>query len=112
MCLVSPSPAFLNSSVPKHHTDHTPGCMGAAPTAAMGWSSTKTQPNPYFKQSSAENGNWYWRVTPWIMPCVTIVPVGGRGALPGMPRVQKQSAEKLHASCLSPRNSAGADAQI
>ena len=22
----------------------------------------------------AENGNWYWRVTPWIMPCVTIVP--------------------------------------
>src|SRR5690242_9422528 len=53
MCFVSPSPAFLNSSVPKHHTDHTPGCMGAAPTAAMGWSSTKTQPNPYFKQSSA-----------------------------------------------------------
>ncbi|MGH6995333.1 MAG: Rieske 2Fe-2S domain-containing protein [Stellaceae bacterium] len=22
----------------------------------------------------AENGNWYWRVTPWVMPCVTIVP--------------------------------------
>ena len=22
----------------------------------------------------AENGNWYWRITPWIMPCVTIVP--------------------------------------
>ena len=22
----------------------------------------------------AEHGNWYWRVTPWVMPCVTIVP--------------------------------------
>lgn len=22
----------------------------------------------------AENAKWYWRVTPWIMPCVTIVP--------------------------------------
>lgn len=22
----------------------------------------------------AENGNWYWRVTPWVMPCITIVP--------------------------------------
>ena len=22
----------------------------------------------------AENGNWYWRITSWIMPCVTIVP--------------------------------------
>lgn len=22
----------------------------------------------------AENGNWYWRITPWVMPCVTIVP--------------------------------------
>ena len=22
----------------------------------------------------AENGKWYWRITPWIMPCATIVP--------------------------------------
>ena len=22
----------------------------------------------------AENGNWYWRITPWVMPCFTIVP--------------------------------------
>ncbi len=22
----------------------------------------------------AENGQWYWRITPWVMPCYTIVP--------------------------------------
>src|SRR5487761_1409168 len=22
----------------------------------------------------AENGNWYWRITPWVMPCFTLVP--------------------------------------
>ena len=26
---------------------------------------------------NAENGNYYWRITPWIMPCFTMVPPRG-----------------------------------
>ena len=26
---------------------------------------------------NAENGNYYWRVTPWVMPCFTMIPPRG-----------------------------------
>ncbi len=26
---------------------------------------------------NAENGNYYWRITPWVMPCFTLVPPRG-----------------------------------
>ena len=26
---------------------------------------------------NAENGNYYWRITPWVMPCFTMIPPRG-----------------------------------
>ncbi|MGH8268828.1 MAG: aromatic ring-hydroxylating dioxygenase subunit alpha, partial [Steroidobacteraceae bacterium] len=46
-------------------------------------------PSPVFKvvpsagglligaRRNAENGNYYWRITPWVMPCFTMVPPRG-----------------------------------